>query len=143
MAPINVKYVLKKSAVHSHYEKRKLESIQEPAKPQAPISTTSKNKIKLTIQNYRIENKVLKHDLTQLREELEKSSIKTSDTLNNDLTSIVSNADPSKVSPFMKFFWEEQQKYIKCSSTGIKYHPMIIRYCLSLAAKSSSAYGFS
>ena len=40
----------------------------------------------------------------------------------------------------MKFFWEEQQKYLKSSSTGISYHPMVMRYCLSLAAKSSSAY---
>jgi len=40
----------------------------------------------------------------------------------------------------MKFFWEEQQKYLKSSSTGIRYHPAIIRYCLSLSAKSSSAY---
>ena len=47
-------------------------------------------------------------------------------------------ADESKTS-FMKFFWEEQQKYLKSSSTGIIYHPMIIRYCLSLAAKSSAA----
>ena len=26
------------------------------------------------------------------------------------------------------------------SSSSIRYHPMIIKYCLSLAAKSSSAY---
>ena len=42
----------------------------------------------------------------------------------------------------MKLFWEEQQKYLSSSSSSsIRYHPaMIIKYCLSLAAKSSSAY---
>ena len=40
----------------------------------------------------------------------------------------------------MKLFWEEQQKYVGKSRKGIRYHPMIIRYCLNLAAKSSAAY---
>ena len=41
----------------------------------------------------------------------------------------------------MKRFWEEQQKYVQSSSkSSIKYHPMIIKYCLNLAAKSSSSY---
>ena len=41
----------------------------------------------------------------------------------------------------MKLFWEEQQKYMSSSSpTNIKYHPTIIKFCLNLAAKSSSAY---
>ena len=60
--------------------------------------------------------------------------------LGDDMVTIMSGADQSKISPFMKFFWEEQQKYLKSSSTGIRYYPLIIRYCLSLAAKSSAAY---
>ena len=92
------------------------------------------------MQNYRLENKQLKKEIEKLQKELHKSSVPVDDTLNKDLTSIMSKADPSKLSPFMKFFWEEQQKYIQSSSTGVRYHPMVIRYCLSLAAKSSSAY---
>ena len=39
----------------------------------------------------------------------------------------------------MKLFWEEQKKYNKESkSSSIKYHPMVIKFCLSLATKSSS-----
>ena len=41
----------------------------------------------------------------------------------------------------MKLFWEKQQKYISSSNpTSIRYHPMIVKFCLNLAAKSSSAY---
>ena len=41
----------------------------------------------------------------------------------------------------MKLFWEEQPKYLSSSSSrSIRDHPMIIKYRLSLAAKSSSAY---
>ena len=43
------------------------------------------------------------------------------------------------VSPFMKLFWEQQREVIG-KGTGLRYHPMIIRFCLSLAAKSASAY---
>ena len=39
----------------------------------------------------------------------------------------------------MKLFWEEQQKYLSASnSKSVRYHPQIIKFCLSLAAKSSS-----
>ena len=55
--------------------------------------------------------------------------------LGDDMVTIMSGTDQSKISLFMKFFWEEKQKYLKSSSTEIRY-PMIIRYYLSLAAKS-------
>jgi len=131
---------VKKEQFHLSYEKRKKSILQEPAKPNAPISFTSPDRLKLTIQNYRIENKELKSEINKLQNEIKKSSVSTSDSLNSDLTAIMSAASPEKVSPFMKMFWEQQQKYIQSSLTGVRYHPMVIRYCLSLAAKSSSAY---
>ena len=60
--------------------------------------------------------------------------------LGDDMVTTMSGADQYQISPFMTFFWEEQQKYLKSLSTGIRYHAMIIRYCLSLAANSSAAY---
>ena len=60
--------------------------------------------------------------------------------LSEYLIFIVSKTDQCTMSPFMKFFWKEQQKYLKSLSNGIRYHPMIIRYCLSLASKSVAPY---
>ena len=40
----------------------------------------------------------------------------------------------------MKLLWEEQQKYLVKSKTGRRYHPIIIKFWLAFAAKSSSAY---
>ena len=111
-----------------------------PAKSKAPISKLSNERVKVTLQHYRIENKALKPKIDQLQLELERSSMKVSAELSEDPVSIVSKTDQCTVSPFMKFFWEEQQKYSKSSSKGIRYHPMIIRYCLSLASKSATAY---
>ena len=111
-----------------------------PVKPNTPISQTSSERIKLTLQSYRIENKELKLKVQQLQEEISKFSLTVRDELDNDLVLIMPDADPSNVSPFMKFFWEEQQKYLKTSPRSVRYHPMIIRYCLSLASKSAAIY---
>ena len=55
-----------------------------------------------------------------------------------DIDKIIS--ENPNVSPFMKMFWEEQNK-LQCSSPhGVKYHPMLIHFCLSLYAKSANAY---
>ena len=40
----------------------------------------------------------------------------------------------------MSLFWQQQKKLFSSSRTGVWYHPMIIRFCLSLAAKSASCY---
>ena len=47
--------------------------------------------------------------------------------LNDDFVSLLSGCDQKTVPPFMKLFWEEQQKYIKSSShSSVRYHPMVI-----------------
>ena len=118
--------------------KRKANSLTMPLKPKAPISLTSPERIKVAIQSYRIENKMLKSEIQNLQHEISKSSMKVDDGLSADLIKIMSNAEKSEVSPFMKLFWEEQ-KNVSCK-TSIRYHPMIIRYCLALQAKSAAAY---
>ena len=41
----------------------------------------------------------------------------------------------------MNLFWQEQKKLSSCKNpSGVRYHPMIIRFCLSLMSKSPSAY---
>ena len=40
----------------------------------------------------------------------------------------------------MKLLKQQEQELMKTGGTNVRYHPMIIRYCLSLPAKSNSAY---
>ena len=103
-----------------------------PAKTKASISKTSTERLKLALQHYRTENKSLKEKIDELQSKIKNSSMEISAELGDDIVTPMSVAD--------QFFWEEQQKYLKLSSTGISYHPVIIRYCLSPAAKSSRAY---
>ena len=48
--------------------KRKLNAIKIPAKDKAPIKFTDPEKVKLTLQNYRIEKKSLKLEIAQMKE---------------------------------------------------------------------------
>ena len=50
--------------------------------------------------------------LGQLQEEISKASLPVSDNLNNDFKSIILKTDQRKISPFMRLFWEDQQKYL-------------------------------
>ena len=125
-------------------ETKKFQNISKdellPAKPNAPVSNTNPERIKLALQEYRIENKALKSELETMKKEIETKSLPVSDSLNSDLEVIMSSAEQTSMPPFMKLFWEQQQKYLKTAKGGVQYHPSIIRYCLSLAAKSPAVY---
>ena len=68
------------------------------------------------INNSNVSNKKQKElkmkKLGQLQEEISKASLPVSVDLGNDLKSIIFETDQRKISPFMRLFWEEQQKYL-------------------------------
>ena len=84
-------------------------------KPKPPISLTSPEITKVTIQSYRIENKMSKSEIQNLQHEISKSSMKVDDGRSANLVKTMSNADKLEVSLFMKLFWEEQEKYLNIS----------------------------
>ena len=58
-----------------------------------------------------MENKEFKMKLGQLQEEISQASLPDSADLSNDFKSIILETDQRKISPFMRLFWEEQQKW--------------------------------
>ena len=84
-----------------------------------------------------MENKELKNQIEEMQVEISQKSVPVDNELNDDFLSIMSQADKNKIPPFMKFFWEEQQKYLSANKTGVRYHPMIIRYCYSRERNSA------
>ena len=66
----------------------------------------------------------LKMKLGQLQEEISKASLPVSADLSNDFKSIIFETDQRKISPFMRLFWEEQQKYLQSSQNNATYHLM-------------------
>ena len=112
-----------------------------PAKLNAPVKFTSPDRIKLTLQQKMLECKQLEREISNMKKALDSDSKKVSSELFPDFQKLFSQCNEKEVPSFMKLFWEEQKKYISSSSpTSIRYHPMIIKFCLNLAAKSSSAY---
>ena len=74
-----------------------------------------------------------------MREELKNDTINIDHTLGNDFMDILSENN-GKITPFMNLFWQEQKKLFQRNPKGMRLHPMIIKFCLSLASKSKSAY---
>ena len=66
-------------------EKRKTSTVAIPAKSKAPISQTSVKRLQLTLSNFRMENEDLKHQIKQLQDELNSSSVKVSKDLTRAL----------------------------------------------------------
>ena len=65
--------------------------------------------------------------------------------LHSDLQAIMkrvfdSASEERKSSPFMRLFIEEQIKFLMDDPQKVEYHPMFIKFCLSIQAKSPAAY---
>ena len=78
--------------------KRNVNSIT-PSKTNAPISQTSSECLKLTIQTYQMKTKNLITKLGQLQEEITKAYLPVSVDLSNDFTSIILETDQRKIYP--------------------------------------------
>ena len=116
----------------------KKKKLAEPAHINSPVSKTPPERIKLTLQKQRLKCANLEKKLNEMTAEIENSSVEVDHGLSNDIATILSQS--KEITPFMSLFWQQQKKLFNSSSTGVRYHPMIIRYCLSLAAKSPSCY---
>lgn len=129
-------YLLSTSSCRKAKERRQ----SRTAHVNAPVSKTDPERIKLTLQGQRLRCEELERQLNEMRVELEKTNIEVDHELSNDFSKILNSANDADITPFMKLFWEQQNKLFSSNSKGVRYHPMIIRFCLSLAAKSPSCY---
>ena len=62
----------------------------------------------------------------QLQEKISKASLPVRADLSNDFEPIILETDQRKISPFMRLFWEEQQKYLQSSQNNATYHSTLI-----------------
>ena len=119
-------------------EKKNLTS-STPLPKKAPLSVSPVPRLVATINQYRLECKQLEQRIKQMEKEIYTYGMKLSEGLENDITSIISKHSV-ECSPHMKLFWEQQKKHFTANPKGRRYHPQFVRFCLSLHAKSSSAY---
>ena len=101
--------------------------VSVPARKRAPVSKTTPEKLKLATQHQRLKCTDLERQLNSMQKEIRQSSLE----VDHDFAVIL---DPSshKVTPFVNLFWQLQNKLFASSPTGVRYYPMLIRFCLSL-----------
>ena len=116
------------------YEYIKTNKVNEPAKRFAPLTKTNPVRVKLALQNERLKCAQLEKRLHSMRQELTKNNVSINNSLSNDLIDIISKSEV-KLTPFMNLFWQEQKKLQFRSPKGMRYHPMVIKYCLPLHQK--------
>ena len=87
----------------------------------------------------RLECKELEGRLQNLERNIETNGLGISESTEKDILKIMAGKNLGE-NPHMKFFWEQQMKLLQTSKKGRRYHPQIIRFSLSLHAKSASAY---
>jgi len=119
--------------------KTKERRLAAPAQVKAPVSKTNPERLKLTLQSQRLRCAELEEKLNEMSMEIQRNSIEVDHELSNDFASIFSDAD-REITPFMSLFWQQQKKLFASTAKGVRYRPMIIRFCLSLAAKSPACY---
>ncbi|PFX26882.1 hypothetical protein AWC38_SpisGene8467 [Stylophora pistillata] len=119
--------------------KSKGKGLSKPAIVMAPVSKTDPERIKLTLQEQRLKCAELEQELNEMRAAIVKTNNEVDHELSNDFAKTFEEAD-DKITPFMSLFWQQQKKLFSSSRTGVRYHLMIIRFCLSLAVKSPSCY---
>jgi len=122
---------------HSKAQKFKQHKINTPAHLNSPLSQTHPNCVKLALQQERLRTAELQKKINKMENEIKVAGVEIDDELCSGLFAIMADNE-QKVSPFMKLFWEQQTKLFNMGHK--RYHPMIIRFCLSLASKSPSAY---
>ena len=92
------------------------------AKDKAPISLTSPNRLKLTLQAKRLKCKQLENRLEEMEVSLKKMSVNVDSEIRQDLIQIFGGA--KEISPFMNLFWQQQKKLFPQAKSGRKFHPI-------------------
>ena len=95
--------------------KRFAKNVKTPAKPNAPLSNTHPEKVKLALTHERITCSQLEKDIAQTKSEIKLSGITLSPDLSNNVVKIM-NENRSKFTPFVKLFWEQQKAAFKKKS---------------------------
>ena len=110
-----------------------------PARLNAPLSKTNPNRVKQALLQEREKSRKLAKDIDRMKQEIKSKGVLLDSELHSDISHIM-NANSDNMTDFMKLFWKEQRQALTHDDRGIRYHPMIIRFCLSLASKSASTY---
>ena len=113
--------------------------LKAPAKRNAPLSKTSHERVILALKQERLKCSELEAKIKKMKQEIENKYVPSDKEISEDISKIMAE-NLGQATPFMKLFWDQQQKIFSSQKKALCYHPMRIRFSLSLAAKSASVY---
>ena len=128
------KYLKQKWSIESNVSKKTLSL-------STPLRSAAKKKLINALILSRAKEKSLNERIKLLGKKIQIEGVKLDSDIHNDLQGIIecSLASVNKNS-FADLFWKEQVKAFSRSSSGIRWHPMVIRFALHLHLRSPSAY---
>ena len=113
--------------------------LKRPAKRNAPLSKTSHERVNLALKQERWKCSQIEAKIKKMKQEVEKKYVPLDKEISENILKIIAgNLD--QATPYMKLFWDQQQKFFSSKNKSLCYHPMIIRFSLSLAARPALAY---
>lgn len=105
------------------------------------------SELKERLHNSRSENKTLSRKIEQLKRKIQKMTqsvgVTLDDRLNSDMHTIVSQHSDKITHPpdsFAQIFWEQQKESMLKHPKQMRWHPMMIKWCIHLKMLSSSCY---
>ena len=109
-----------------------------PVKDKAPLASCSRGRLIASIKQQRLRCKDFESQLVGMKKEIYSNSTEINKALEDDILNILGNSDLNST-PHMNLFWQQQKKLLASPKFGRRYHPHMIRFCLSLHSKSPSA----
>ena len=110
-----------------------------PAKLNVSLSKTNPSHVNLALKEQGRKCTEVEKKISKMQEQINLLRVEVNPVLKDHIHELIEH-NLEVVSPFMELFWKEQKKYLSIKPKAKKYHPMIIRFFLSLAAKSLSVY---
>lgn len=104
-----------------------------------PLFSLTKEELRQRCINLKTENNSLKYKLYKGSNLISTTEVAVGDSVNNTINSQLA-ANPLPEGTLAHLFIEEQRKYAKNNGRGMRWHPMIIRWALTLHSRSKSAY---
>ena len=135
---------------HQRKENKTTQPNQNLLKSRTPNSKLSESEKLLKIRQLKTYSNDLKSEVNKLKRQLSKSirqGVLLNEQESQDMTVLMNDtegevkkafADPNS---FQRLLWEQQRKYNNLKDKrGMRWHPMILRWCIYLKGKSSSTY---
>ena len=110
-----------------------------PAKKNASLANTSHERVTVALKQERLKCNQLQKEINRMKAEIENKYIRVDKEISEDIEKIMSD-NVDEITPFIKLFWDQQRKFFSEKKKPLCYHPMIIRFSLSLASKSPAVY---